>query len=270
MEVLPIQHHRHQPLCSSADYYGSCLRKSISSLFLSPPTAPPPSPSIKASSSPPTSSSDPSWQNCQYPEGPSSQFSNPLFKISSFASVTAASAFLLGRLSRNTLINKPVSGPTPMGPIQESVEEESAVEELLLSHKPYHLKSIRLLKLKQKIPIVHSFSSEPDDQAWQELKTQVFNCIDELELVKIGFEEILERDPDCSKDYHDRILEYLEMVDECTCLLKHIKMVMNRCEKEKGDVNYYLRFFKTVVYRIRTLEDDMLGALKHFQELEQE
>ncbi|KAI4356785.1 hypothetical protein L6164_000777 [Bauhinia variegata] len=273
MDVLGNLHQRHQPLCSSVDHYCfPSLRRSISCLFLSPPTAQPSSPSIKASSSPSPlpSSSDPPRKNCQNPEAPSSQFSNPLFKISSFASVTAAAVFLFVGFSRNTLINEPISGPT-VGPIQESIEEEeSTVEELLLAHKPYHVKSIRLFKLKQKIPIVHSFNSKPDDQDWQVLKAQVFNCIEDLELVKIGFEEILERDTDGSRSYHDRILEYLEMVDECKCLLKDIKVAMDRCERDNDDRSYYMRFFKTVVYRIRILEEEMLGALKYFQELEQE
>lgn len=157
-----------------------------------------------------------------------------------------------------------------MATIQELIVEEGEIERLLGS-KPIHVHSMRYLKLKEKIPVVHDFTKvRPDDQAWQVLKSQVFSCSEELDLVKIGFEEILEKDPYCNKSYHGRILEYLEMVDECKVLLKDIKLAMDRCEKENGDMKYYLRFFNNLVDRIRVLEGDMLGALKYFQELEQE
>lgn len=119
---------------------------------------------------------------------------------------------------------------------------------------------------------MHSFkkTKTDDEEAWQVLKAQVFSCSEKLELVKVGFEEILEKDMDCNKAHQDRVLEYLEMVDECNSLLKGIKVAMDRCERENEDVKRYLRFFSKVVARIRMLEGDMVGALKHFKELEQE
>lgn len=168
----------------------------------------------------------------------------------------------------NGLINKPMQ-LSSMGSIKESMEEEIEVEQVL-SKDPFHVQSIRHLKLKEKIPIVHDFTKQrPDDKAWKVLKAQVFSCSEELELVKIGFEEILEKDPYCDKAYHDRILEYLDMVDDCRGLLKDIKLAMERCEKENWDMKYYLTFFNNLLDRIRTLEEDMVGALKYYQELEQ-
>ncbi|KAL5078507.1 hypothetical protein RYX36_006928, partial [Vicia faba] len=90
-----------------------------------------------------------------------------------------------------------------------------------------------------------------------------------LELIKVGFEEILEKDMDCNKVHQNRVLEYLEMVDECNSLLRGIKVTMDRCEREDGDINRHLRSFCKVVDRIRVLEGDMVGALKYFKQLEQ-
>ncbi|KAF7826022.1 U-box domain-containing protein 35 isoform X2 [Senna tora] len=268
MEALARLHHRHHPLGSSIDYYcPSLIRRSISSHFLSPPPPSPLSSSIRASSSPP-SSSEPPRPNLPIPQTPSSQFTDPFSKISAFATITAASSalFFLG-FCRNTLMEKPIT-LSPMPTVQESKVEEREIEGFL---KPFLVHSTRFLKLEEKIPIAHDFKKlRPDAQAWKVLKSQVFSCSEELELVKIGFEEILEKDPYCNKSYHDRILEYLEMVDECKVLLKDIKVAMDRCERENGDLKYYLRFFNSLVERIRVLEGDMLGALKYYQDLEQE
>ena len=155
--------------------------------------------------------------------------------------------------------------------IEESSDEKSDLEEFVGS-KPCYLRSILHLKLKEKIPIVHSFNKTrtDDDEAWQVLKAQVFSCSEQLELVRIGFEEILENDRDCNKSNQDRVLEYLELVDKCRGLLKGIKSAIDRCERENGDVKLYVRLLSKVVARIRVFQGDMVGALKHLKELEQE
>lgn len=295
MEALTSLHHRHQPLCSSL--YPSLTLSTSSSLFLSQTS--PSSSSIRA-----TSSSD-SLQNLQYPEPKtpqfpnpplhdaepkspqffnpnrkfpgvdppiqdpepkSSQFLNPIRKFPSFVTVTAAaSAFLFLGYCQNGF-NKPI---TPLSPVV-SVEEKNGFEEFSGS-KPFQVQSVLHLKLKEKVRVVHSFKKvkTDDDEAWQVLRGEVFSCSENLELIKVGFEEILEKDMDCNKVHQNSVLEYLERVDECNSLLKGIKVWMDRCEWEDADINRHLRFFCKVVDQIRVLEGDMVGALKYFKQLEQ-
>ncbi|KAJ1394119.1 hypothetical protein SESBI_34422 [Sesbania bispinosa] len=276
--------HRHQPLCSSVYYYCPSLTPSTySSPFLSQPASPSPSSSIRASSSPSPPSFDPPLQNLQYPEPitpqffnplpkvpafdppvqnpepKSPQFLNPIRKVPSLATITAASALLFLGFCQNEFINKLITSPSSVVSIQEAFDEKSDLEDFLGS-KPDHVQSVLLLKLKEKIPIVHGFKKTKtvDEEDWQVLKAQVFSCTEKLELVKVGFEEILEKDLDCNKANHDCVLEYLEMIDKCNRLLKGIKVAMDRCERENADVKRYLRFFSKVVARIRVLEETWL------------
>lgn len=214
---------------------------------------------------------DSTLQNLQHPESKTSQFFNLLPKVPSFATITAASVFLFLGFCQNGFINKPTTTTLSSIVSIQTLDEKTNLEEIL-GTKSDTVQTVLHLKLKEKIPIVHSFKKikTDDDEAWQVLKDQVSSCSAELELVKVGFEEILEKDPWCNKAYHDRVLEYLEVVDECKSLLKGIKVAMDRCEREDRDVRYHLRFFNKLIARIRVLEGDMVGALKHFQELEQE
>lgn len=156
--------------------------------------------------------------------------------------------------------------------IQEELLDEKTDIGDFLGSKPDHGHSVLLLKLKERVPVVHSFDKmkSDDEEAWQVLKAQVFSCSEKLELVKVGFEEILENDQDCHRAHHDCIFEYLEMVDKCTNLLKGIKVAISRCERQNADIRSYLRFFSKVLARIRVFERDMVGALKYYKELEQE
>ncbi|XP_058732172.1 uncharacterized protein LOC131603762 [Vicia villosa] len=304
MEALTSLHHRHQPLYSSI--YPSLSSSTTSSLFLSQSS--PSSSSIRASSpssdslqilqhpepktpqfpnpllqipnlDPPLHESESKSQffnpNCNFPNVPnqdpepkSPQFLNPIRKFPSFVTVTAAaSAFLFLGCCQNGF-NKPI---TPLSSVV-SIEEKSDFEEFSES-KPdnVHVQSVLHLKLKEKVRVVHSFKKvkTDDDEAWQVLRGEVYSCSENLELIKVGFEEILEKDMDCNKVHQNRVLEYLEMIDQCSSLLKGIKVSMDRCEREDGDINRYLRFFGKVVDQIRVLEGDMVGALKYFKQLEQ-
>ncbi|CAI8619651.1 unnamed protein product [Vicia faba] len=298
MEALTSLHHRHQPLCSSI--YPSLSSSTTSSLFLSQSS--PSSSSIKASSASSDSLQHPEPKTPQFsnplhqipnldsplhesepkspqffnpnrklpnvdPEPKSPQFPNPIRKFPSFVTVTAAaSAFLFLGYCQNGF-NKPI---TPLSSVV-SVEEKSDFSEFSGS-KPDNVQSVLHLKLKEKVRVVHSFKKvkTDDDEAWQVLRGEVFSCSENLELIKVGFEEILEKDMDCNKVHQNRVLEYLEMVDECNSLLRGIKVTMDRCEREDGDINRHLRSFCKVVDRIRVLEGDMVGALKYFKQLEQE
>ncbi|XP_027352763.1 uncharacterized protein LOC113863396 [Abrus precatorius] len=256
MEALTLHHHRH-PLYPSYHYYCSSLTPSTSySLFRSPPQSSP-----LSTSSIVASSSDPSLQHS---DPKSHQSFNPLSKVSSFLTITAASAFLFLGFCQNRYVNKPIitSSPSSVLSIQEALDEKMEL-------KDCHIQSILHLKLEEKVPIVHSFkrAKTADEEAWQVLKAEVYSSSEGFEFVKIGFEEILEKE---RKAYHDCVLEHLEMVDECKCLLKGIKVAMDRCERENASVKHSLRFFTKVVAHIRVLEGDMLSALKYYKELDKD
>ncbi|KAF1884174.1 hypothetical protein Lal_00035239 [Lupinus albus] len=208
-------------------------------------------------------------QNNEDPESETAQFFN---KGPSFATITAASVFLFLGFCQSRFTNKSLTSLSSIVSIQALDDDEINLEELQW-RKSDDVQTILHLKLKEKVPIVHSFKKTrtDDDEAWQVLKVQVSTCNVELELVKVGFEEILEKkEHGCNQAYYDCVLEYLEMIDECKSLLKGIKLAMDICERENRDIKYHLRFFNKVVDRIRVLEEDMVGALKHFQELEKE
>ncbi|OIV89764.1 hypothetical protein TanjilG_02896 [Lupinus angustifolius] len=287
MEALQGLHHHHQSPCSSFHYYCPSITPSPSSpLFLSQSLSLQPSPSIRASSSPspPPPSSDPDSkspqiinpipkvstfdQNLQHPESGSLQFFN---EVRSFASITAASVFLFLGFCQNRFTNMSIPTASSIVSIRALDDENINIEEFQVRNSD-DVRTIVHLKLKEKVPIVHSFmKTKTDDEAWQVLKAQVSSCSVELELVKVGFEEILEKkEPGYNQAYYDCVLEYLEMIDECKSLLKGIKLAMDRCERENRDVKYHLRFFNKVAARVRVLEGDMVGALKHFQEVEKE
>ncbi|OIW01098.1 hypothetical protein TanjilG_25206 [Lupinus angustifolius] len=209
-------------------------------------------------------------QNNEDPESETVQFFN---KVPSFATITAASVFLFLGFCQNRFTNKSLTALSSIVSIQALEDDDEINLEEFQGRKSDDIQTILHLKLKEKVPIVHSFkkTKTDDDEAWQVLKAQVSSCSVELELVKVGFEEILEKkEHGCNQAYYDCVLEYLEMIDECKSLLKGIKFAMNRCERENRDVKNHLRFFNKVVDRIRLLEGDMIGALKHFQELEKE
>ncbi|PNY04557.1 TPR repeat protein [Trifolium pratense] len=289
MEALTTLHHRHQPLCSSL-HPSSLTSTTASSLFLSnpSPSSPSPSSSIRALSSPSPPSSE-SLQNLQYPELKTPQFFNPLVKVpnfdpplqdpepkspqfsnpirkfpSFFTGTVAASAFLFLGCCQNGF-NKPVMSLSSVVSIEETLDDDKndSVEEFLGS-KPDHVESVLHLKMKEKVHVVHSFNKTKtnDDEAWLVLRAEIFSCSKNLELIKVGFENILEKDMDCNKVNQDRVLEYLEIVDDCNSYLKSIKVAMDRCERVDADI----RFFCKVVDHIRVLEGDMVGALKQFKQ----
>jgi hypothetical protein len=290
MEALTTLHHRHQPLCSSL-HPSSLSSTTASSLFLSNPSpSPSPSSSIRASSSPSPPSSE-SLQNLQYPELKTPQFFNPLVKVSNFDTplqdpepkspqflnpirkfpsfitgtvAASASAFLFLGCCQNGF-NKPNLSLSSVVSIEETLDDDKSdfVEEFLGS-KPNHVESVLHLKMKEKVHVVHSFKKTKtnDDEAWVVLRAEIFSCSKNLELIKVGFEKILEKDMDCNKVHQDRVLEYLELVDDCNSCLKGIKVAMDRCEREDAAI----RFFCKVVDHIRVLEGDMVGALQYFKQ----
>ncbi|TKY66338.1 hypothetical protein E2542_SST09208 [Spatholobus suberectus] len=250
MEVLTLNHHP-QSLRASF-HYSLSLSTSSSSLFLNPHH----SSSIVASLSDPPP---------QYPDPKSLPFLNALRKVPSFVTVTAASAsaFLFLGFCRNGFIKKSLSSVVS---IQEALDKKGKLEEDLVGD---HVESILHLKLKERVPVVHDFKKTriADEEAWKVLKAEVFNSSERLEFVKVGFEEILEKD---RKAFHDCVLEHLERIDECKTLLKEIKVAMDRCERKNTKLKYSLRFFSKVVAHVRVLEANLLHALKYYKELDKE
>ncbi|KAK7256613.1 hypothetical protein RIF29_30067 [Crotalaria pallida] len=310
MEALSGLHRHHQSPTSSFHYSCPPLTPSpSSSLFLSPPSSSQTSPSIRASSSlsdPPmpnhhnpepkspqllkASTFD---QIPQYPEPNSLQILNPLpkvptfdqnlqspesnslhffDKVPSFATLTAASVFLFLGFCQNGFTYKPMANLPSIVSIQALDDANINLEEFQGGVFDY-VETILHMKLKERVSIVHSFKKTKTDydEAWEVLKAKVSSSSVNFELVKVGFEEILERKKlGCEEGYYVCVLECLERVDEGKISLKGIKFAMDRCERENRDLKHFLRLFNIVVARIRVLEEDMVCALKYFQELEKE
>ncbi|KAJ7950969.1 protein SLOW GREEN 1, chloroplastic-like [Quillaja saponaria] len=261
MEALATLHDRHQPLCLSVDFSCPLLQRPFST-FLSLPIKPSSLSTIASSSSSSSSSAKPLHKNSQISEPQLSQFLNPVLQVTSIATVVASSILLFNGFYRSNFTKTPFS----LSSMDDVLDEESTIEEFLAHREPH--RSIRYYKLKEKIPIVDNLVKT--DQAWKLLKTQIMSCSEELEMLRIRFNVILDRDPFCDKAYRGHLLEYLEMVDECMDLLEDIKKAMDHCEKENKAMDYYFKFFNGVVDQIKIFEGDMLGALKYFQELEKE
>nr|ACU24118.1 unknown [Glycine max] len=238
MEVLTLNHH---PQSLRASFHYSLTLSTTSSIFFNP----------HHSSSVVASLSD--------PDPKSLQFFNPLRKVPSFVTVTAASAaFLFLGFCRNGFIKKSLSSVVS---IQGGLDGKGMLEE----EEPVVLH----LKLKKRVPIVHDFKKTriADEEAWQVLKAEVFNSSERFEFAKVRFEEMLEKE---RKAFHDCVLEHLERIDECKTLLKEIKVAMDRCEKKNTNLKCSLRFFSKVVAHVRVLEANMLHALKYYKELDKD
>lgn len=254
MEVLTLNHHPHS--LRSSFHYSVTLSlspfsssSSSSSLFFNP----------HHSSSVTASSSD--------PDPKSLQSFNPLRKVPIFATLTAASTFFFLGFCPNGFINKSLSSVVSIQePLDEKRNHDQDVEPVL------HL------KLKEGLTVVHDFKKtridydddgddDDEEEAWRVLKGEVFNSNERLEFVKVGFEEMLEKDP---KGFHNCVLEHLERVDECKTLLKEIKVAMDRCERNNINLKGSLRFFSKVVAHVRVLEASMFHALKYYKELDKQ
>lgn len=157
-------------------------------------------------------------------------------------------------------------------------EKERAIEEHLVSN-PDDVEALRNLmeiKIKNKkildaISIIDKLIEvEPNESEWPLMKSHLYVNIGEVELAKVGFNEILKKDPFRVEAYHGLVMAASQ--DESIADLKGIeKMIeegMKLCKKENKKSD--LRDFKLLLAQIRVIEGKYEDALKVYGELVKE
>ncbi|XP_010253347.1 PREDICTED: protein SLOW GREEN 1, chloroplastic-like [Nelumbo nucifera] len=214
-----------------------------------------------------------------HPE-PSFDFLKPLsslLKTTGLVLTLTAAAFFFNRFSKPSFA-APTTSPTDVSTEAVSDEEkERTIEEYLDSH-PDDVKALRSLmdvkikarKLQEAIAIIYRLIQiEPSEKEWPLLKAHLQNYSGDVELAKLGFEEILSNDPLFVEAYHGLVMATSQSEsDELGAVLKRIENAMERCKKEKKKEG--LRDFKLLVAQVRAIEGNYVDALKVYQELVKE
>lgn len=111
---------------------------------------------------------------------------------------------------------------------------------------------------------------EPEDSEWQLLKYHLHSYGGDHDSARLGFEEILTKDPLRVEAYHGLVMaaSAKESVDELKNVEKRIMEGMELCKKgkKKDDV----RDFKLLLAQIRVIQGEYDDALKIYQELSKE
>ncbi|KAK9290830.1 hypothetical protein L1049_009008 [Liquidambar formosana] len=297
MESLAKLHHRPQPLHLSVHNHRPSFSRPLSSIsFKTLPSSssltyksssPFKFSSIKASSSSSSSSLDPLPRD---PKNPKPPFSETLKPLSSFIFKTTCISIAAAALFFSRLTHKPMAviaapiAPSTVEPAKESTdgvsneEKERTLEEYLSSH-PDDVEALRSLmevkikkrKLQEAIGVIERLIQiEPNEFEWPLLKAHIHSYSGEPELAKLGFEEILEKDPLRVEAYHGLVMavSQSETGEELKDVLKRIEVAMERCKKEKKKDD--LRDFKLLIAQIRVIEGNYADALKVYQELVKE
>ncbi|KAL6998293.1 hypothetical protein U1Q18_008419 [Sarracenia purpurea var. burkii] len=300
MDSVAKIHHRHQPPYLSLHHCRPSFSRPISSLpFRIPPT--PLSPSLKlslstraltssSSSSSYTSSSasfsDPLLPN---PKTPNTQFTETLkrFPFSLLktiaAAVVAATAVFFARFNLKPLaavaaVSPPPAVETSAKEAVSNEEKEKALDEYVISH-PDDVQALRNLmeakiknrKVEEAIGIVEQLIRlEPEDDEWPLLKAHLHLYNEELEMAKLGFNQILEKDPSRVEAFHGLVMvaSQADADHELKEIEKRIGEAMEICKRSKK--NDDLRDFKLLIAQIRVIEGNYNDALKFYQELVKE
>lgn len=157
-------------------------------------------------------------------------------------------------------------------------EKEREIEEQLVSN-PNDVEALRSLmeiKIKNKkildaISILDRLIElEPNEPEWPLLKSHLYVNFGEVELAKVGFNEILKKDPFRVEAYHGLVMAASqdESIEELEEIQKKVEEGMKMCKKEgkKSD----LRDFKLLLAQIRVIEGKYDDALKVYAELVKE
>ncbi|XP_009781876.1 protein SLOW GREEN 1, chloroplastic-like [Nicotiana sylvestris] len=221
------------------------------------------------------------------PQNPNEKSQNPFsfLKPTLVATVTATALIF----SRFYFFPKPSISAQNFAPpaaavetdVREAVSEEEkerAIEEHLVSN-PDDVEALRNLmeiKIKNKkildaISIIDKLIEvEPNESEWPLMKSHLYVNIGEVELAKVGFNEILQKDPFRVEAYHGLVMAASQ--DESIADLKGIeKMIeegMKLCKKENKKSD--LRDFKLLLAQIRVIEGKYEDALKVYGELVKE
>ncbi|XP_057513996.1 protein SLOW GREEN 1, chloroplastic-like [Actinidia eriantha] len=283
MEAAAKLHHRHQPLPLSLHHHRPSFSRPIFSLPFRTPL-PPHSSSLKFSLpiKAQSSSSSPSLSNCHYrsnPKPPKPQFTEPpypaplsLLKTVSVAALTAA-AVLFARLNLKSLTAEAILPPMPAETAVRRDLDDYAISnpDDVEALKRLMESKIKNRKVDEAIALVKELiRHEPDDYEWRLLKSHFHLYNQDLDLAKLGFNEVLEKEPFMVEAYHGlvTVASQGDSESELKELEKRIEDAMERCKGEKGEDD--LRDFKLLIAEIRVIEGKMIEALRLYQELEKE
>lgn len=109
---------------------------------------------------------------------------------------------------------------------------------------------------------------EPDENEWRFLKSHLYVHNGEIELAKLGFREVILKDPYYVEAYRGLVvaaLEDEESVDEMKEIEKKVEEGINMCKEEKKESQ--LRDFKLLLAQIWVIEGKYDEALKAYQVL---
>ncbi|XP_057498468.1 protein SLOW GREEN 1, chloroplastic-like [Actinidia eriantha] len=283
MEAAAKLHHRHQPLPLSLYHHIPSFTRPISSLpFRTPPPSHSSSVKFSLSIKSQSSSTSPSSSDCHYrsnPKPPKPQFTEPpnpaplsLLKIITVAAVTSAAVFF-ARLNL-----KPLNAVAILPPMPAETAVRRDLDDYAISN-PDDVEALKRLmeskiknrKVDEAIAIVKELiRQEPDDYEWRLLKSHFHLYNQDLDLAKLGFNEVLEKEPFMVEAYHGlvTVASQGDSESELKELEKRIEDAMERCKREKGGDD--LRDFKLLIAEIRVIEGNLIEALRLYQELEKE
>ncbi|OVA18261.1 Tetratricopeptide repeat-containing domain [Macleaya cordata] len=223
----------------------------------------------------------------QTPQNPNKKPSFETLKpLSSFLKTTcvaiATTSLFFNRFNKPS-IAAPISQPTVESnettPTDADTDEEKerTLEEYLYSH-PDDVKALKAVmevkiksgKIEEAISIIDRLIEiEPTEKEWPLLKAHLLSYSGDVELAKLGFEEVLSKDPLHVEAYHGLVMAASQSESgELENVLKRIENVMERCKKEKKKED--LRDFKLLVAQVRVIEGKYIDALKVYQELVKE
>lgn len=154
-------------------------------------------------------------------------------------------------------------------------ERERAIEEHLVTH-PDDVEALRILmeiriknkKMLDAISIIDKLIElEPNETEWPLLKSHLYVNSGEIELAKVGFNEILKKDPFRVEAYHGLVMAASqdESIEELAEIEKKVEEGIKLCKKERKKSD--LRDFKLLLAQIRVIEGKYEDALKVYQEL---
>ncbi|KAF5205555.1 Slow green 1 protein [Thalictrum thalictroides] len=200
-----------------------------------------------------------------------------LIKTTCIAIVTASLFF--SSFNKHS-IAAPVTQPPTVEEEEEMVadEEKEKLLEQHLNSNPEDIDALRTLleiklevqKLQEAISIVDRLIQiEPSEKQWRLLKAHFCSYSGDIELAKLGFEEILSDDPLFVEAYHGLAMTMAESKSgELETLLKRIENGMEQCKVEKRKED--LRDFRMLVAQVRFIQGNYVEALKVYQELVEE
>ncbi|KAI3512077.1 hypothetical protein L1887_19253 [Cichorium endivia] len=225
--------------------------------------------------------------NYETPKPRMTKIANPTslsFLKTTFITCVTVTALLFSRFTLKPAIAAPISSPPPPATVEpaesnsEQLEEEKNLEEHLCSH-PEDIKALKSLmelkikngKVQEAIGILNQvINLEPEDSEWQLLKYHLHSYGGDHDSAKLGFEQILTKDPLRVEAYHGLVMaaSAKESPNDLKDVERRIIEGIEKCKKEKKKDD--LRDFKLLLAQIRVIQGEYDDALKIYQELSKE